>query len=312
MQKLAAVSVDLDEVGCYTAIHGLSLEAHELRFDAVYAQALPRLVSLFEELDLRATFFAIGRDLALEANRERLRALHAQGHEIANHSLHHYYDLTRRSEAVQRAEIEGAAAVIEDVVGVRPVGFRAPGYTVSDSLLRVVQESGALYDSSVFPCPSYYAAKATVMGAMRALGRKSHSVLDHPKVLLAPADPYRISAAAYYRRGEGLWELPIGLTQGVTGRLPFIGTSVITAGVTGARLLAKLAGRRSFVNLELHGIDLADAALDNLGALRPYQPDLRLSQLEKRAALKSAIRTLKADGFRFVTLREAAQHFASA
>jgi peptidoglycan/xylan/chitin deacetylase (PgdA/CDA1 family) len=300
--KLAAVSVDLDEIDCYAAIHGLSLDASR---DAVYTRALPRLVALFDELGIRATFFAIGRDLEGEANQQRLRALHGQGHEIANHSLSHFYDLTRRSRAVQAAEVTGGADVIEAAVGARPVGFRAPGYTVNDGLLEVIAASGASYDSSVFPCPAYYLAKASVIGWMRARGRTSRSVVDHPKVLLAPADPYRIGKH-YQRRGTGLLELPIGVTPTCTGRLPVIGTSVVSAGERGARMLASLLGLRDFVNLELHGIDLADAEQDNLEALVPYQHDLRLTAERKRAALKCALLQLKTQGFRFVTLREAA------
>jgi peptidoglycan/xylan/chitin deacetylase (PgdA/CDA1 family) len=308
MPKLAAVSVDLDEVECYAAIHGLP--RHGLRLDAVYACALPRLEALFAELDVPATFFAIGSDLAAPENQARLRRLHAAGHEIANHSLHHYYDLTRRPRGEQRAEVEGGADAIEQAVGERPRGFRAPGYTMTDELLAVLAEAGVAYDSSVFPCPPYYLAKATIIGAMRLLGRRSRSVVDHPRVLLSPADPYRVGRP-YPRRGAGLLELPIGVTGLASGRLPFIGTSVVGAGVRGAGVLARLAGGRDFVNFELHGLDLADAERDGLRALVPYQHDLRLDYPSKRRALASAITSLKAQGFRFVTLREAARCFAA-
>jgi peptidoglycan/xylan/chitin deacetylase (PgdA/CDA1 family) len=307
MAKLAAVSVDLDEIDCYAAIHGLS--SADLALDAVYARALPRLASLFAELSIPATFFAIGRDLAGAENAARLRELQAAGHEIANHSLNHFYDLTRRSEREQRLEVEGGADAIERAVGVRPVGFRAPGYTVTDALLGVLEAAGKRYDSSVFPCPSYYVAKASVMAMMRVRGRRSASVLDDPRVLLSPADPYRVGVP-YHRRGRGLLELPIGVTGRASGRLPFIGTSVVAAGVRGASLLARLAGTRDFVNLELHGIDLADAQLDRLQALVPYQHDLRLDHGRKRAALASAIQQLKTSGFEFVTLKEAARRLA--
>ncbi|MFT3921452.1 MAG: polysaccharide deacetylase family protein [Myxococcales bacterium] len=308
MSKLAAISVDLDEIDCYAAIHGLT--SGELRMDAIYVRALPRLVGLFDELGVKATFFAIGTSLAKAENAGRLRLLHEAGHEIANHSLSHHYDLTRRSAAVQRREVEGGAEAIERAVGARPVGFRAPGYTMTDGLLRVLDQAGVAYDSSVFPCPSYYALKTSVIGAMRLMGRRSSSLVDDPRVLLAPADPYRI-ADRYYRRGAGLLELPIGVTAGWSGRLPFIGTNVVSAGELGAALLAKLASARPFVNLELHGIDLADAALDGLLPLTRYQPDLRFGHEQKRASLRSALVKLKTLGYRFVTLREAAAAHAA-
>jgi hypothetical protein len=307
--KLAAVSVDLDEIDCYAAIHGLShaREEHGESFHAVYDRALPRLAALFDELEVPATFFAIGRDLARAENRASLRALTGAGHEVGNHSMDHHYDLTRRSRAEMEREVVEGASAIEAAVGERPVGFRAPGYTVNDTLLDVLAKHGALYDSSVFPCPSYYAAKATALAYIRARGRRSHSVLDHPRVLSAPANPYRIGQP-YSRRGTGLIELPIGVTSDASGRLPYIGTSVVMAGERGARLLSLLAASRPLVNLELHGIDLADAQADGLTWLSPHQPDLRRSGAHKELALRAAIAELRARGFTFVTLREAARH----
>ncbi len=309
MVKLASVSVDLDEIDCYAAIHGLT--GLGLNTRAVYERALPRLVALFDELEIRATFFAIGSHLSPE-NGALLRALHEAGHEIGNHSLHHHYDLTRRPRAEQRAEIVGGADAIERAVGERPVGFRAPGYTMTSELLREIADSGAAYDSSVFPCPAYYLAKTAVISWMRLRGRRSSSLISDPRgVLLAPADPYR-TGTPFYRPGAGLLELPIGVTGAFSGRLPFIGTNVASAGEAGARALAHLMRGRPFVNFEWHGIDLSDAALDGLSPLVRYQPDLRLNHQRKRAALRSAVLTLKGLGYRFVTLREAARTFGAA
>lgn len=307
MQKLAALSVDLDEIDNYLAIHGLA--PNLLRSDAqhpIYDRAVPRLRALFRELDVPATFFAIGRDLSRQDNCAALRVLQSDGHEIANHSLNHYYDLTRRERSTQIREVRGGADAIEQAVGARPVGFRAPGYTITDQLFDVLHAEGVQYDSSVFPCPPYYAAKAAAIGAIRLRGRHSRSVIDDPRVLRAPANPYRIGQP-YFRRGKGLVELPIGVTRAVSGRLPYIGTSVVLGGARMAKLLTQLIQSRPFVNLELHGIDLCGAAEDGLGPLVPHQADLRVSLQDKRAALSEAVHTLKASGFTFVTLSDAAR-----
>lgn len=235
-----------------------------------------------------------------------LRAAVAAEHEVANHSKSHLYDLTRRDRDTIRAEIEGGIEAIERATSERPVGFRAPGYTITDEVLDVLSELGVTYDSSVFPCPAYYAAKAVAIGAIRARGRRSHSIVDDPRVLSAPADPYRVGRP-YWSRGDGLIELPIGVTRDLTGRLPYIGTSVVLAGERGARTLTRLVAGRPLVNLELHGIDLADADDDGLGFLRPHQPDLRRSAREKEAALRAAISELRAQGYAFVRLRDAAR-----
>lgn len=303
--RLAAVSVDLDEIGCYSAIHGLE-PPDEDAARAIYRRALPRLARLFAEEGIDATFFVIGADVD-EENGERLRALHAAGHELANHSRSHLYDLTRRSTDTIAAEVAGGVAAIERCCGERPVGFRAPGYTITDRVFDVLSDLGVRYDSSVFPCPAYYGAKAAAIGAIRLRGRRSHSVVDDPRVLASPADPYRVGRP-YWRRGGGLLELPIGVSRGP--RLPYIGTSVVLSGETGAALLTRSIVGRPLVNLELHGIDLADAAADGLGFLAPHQPDLRRTAAAKEAALRRALSTLRAAGYRFVTLREAAEAFA--
>ena len=305
--RLAAVSVDLDEIDCYAAIHGLAPPGHDAR-RAIYRRALPRLRRLFDDLELRATFFAIGRDIDDE-NAPRLRALVDEGHEVANHTQSHLYDLTRREPATIRDEIGRGADVIERATGVRPVGFRAPGYTITDPVFDVLDELGVAYDSSVFPCPGYYAAKLAAIQAIRLRGRRSHSVIDDPRVLRAPADPYR-AGRPYWRRGTGVVELPIGVSRGP--RFPYIGTSVVLSGERGARALTRSIVGRPLVNLELHGIDLADAEADGLEFLAPHQVDLRRSAEKKEAALRAALSALTEAGYRFVTLREAAGNFGSA
>ena len=56
------LSVDLDDVGCYHAIHGLPPPGPEVA-GAVLERCLPRFLEVLEELGSRATFFVVGRDL---------------------------------------------------------------------------------------------------------------------------------------------------------------------------------------------------------------------------------------------------------
>lgn len=306
--KLAALSVDLDEIDCYASIHGLD-SLGEVR--AIYRRALPRFEALFDELDVPATFFVIGRDVDGE-NAERLRRLQAAGHELGNHTYDHLYDLTRRDRARIAEEIDRGAEAIEAAVGQGPLGFRAPGYTINDTVFEVLEERGYLYDSSVFPCPPYYGAKAAAIGlygarARLGRGRASSSVVDDPRVLSAPADPYR-RGRPYWKAGSGMVELPIGVTR--MFRLPYIGTTVALASPTGADLLTRQMLGRPLINLELHGIDLADADEDGLQELRAHQPDLRRDAEHKAENVRRAVRVLRNAGYEMVTLAEAARRAA--
>jgi hypothetical protein len=302
--RLASVSVDLDEIPNYFEIHGLPPPTGP-EAALVYDVALARLESLASAASLPLTLFTIGSDLARAEARVGLRDAAAHGHEIANHSLDHRYDLVRLGRDEIAHQIEESARVIGEATGHAPVGFRAPGYTISDEVFEVLAELGVAYDSSVFPCPAYYAAKTAAITAIAARGRKSRSIVDTPKVLLAPTRPYRIGQP-YWHRGTGLLEIPVQVTRIL--RLPFIGTSVTLAGPSRARTLAKMCVGEPLVNLELHGIDVLDAA-DGLEALRPHQVDVRVAHAKKLEALFAAIEALRAADYTFVTMAEAAQAF---
>jgi peptidoglycan-N-acetylglucosamine deacetylase len=299
--RLCAVSVDLDEIPNYYAIHGM--ETPKTVASAVYDVALDRLFDLSRDARVPLTLFAIGRDLDRPEAAARLRDANALGHEIANHSLDHWYDLTRRPREEIRAQILGGIRAIERAVGVTPVGFRAPGYTITDTVFEILQELGVQYDSSVFPCPSYWAPKALAIGMYALRGKTSSSVVDNPSVLLAPTSPYLVGKP-YWKRGQGILELPIQVTRGL--RLPFIGTSVTLAGPERASWLAKMCVGEPLINLELHGMDVLEAN-DGLQALRPHQIDLRVSLADKLASLHAVIDVLRAKGYAFVTMREAAR-----
>jgi hypothetical protein len=302
--RLASISVDLDEIPNYFEIHGLG-EPDTSSATVVYDVALGRLLALASAERFPLTLFAIGRDVAREAARRGLRAAERNGHEIANHSLDHRYDFVRLGRDAIAAQIEGGARAIADAVGSKPVGFRAPGYTITDQVFDVLSDLGVAYDASVFPCPAYFAAKAVAIGGIALRGRTSRSIVDNPKVLLAPTRPYRVGRP-YWTRGEGLLEIPVQVTRGL--RAPFFGTSVTVAGPIGARLLARMCVGEPLVNLELHGIDVLDTA-DGLEALRPHQHDVRIPHRRKIDALVAVVNVLRDAGYTFVTMREAADSF---
>lgn len=303
---LCAISVDLDEIPNYFAIHGLAPPAGK-GATLVYDLALDRLDAFARAANVPLTLFAIGSDLSRAESAARLRRMADRGHEMANHSEDHRYDLTRLSRDAIARQIEGGARSIELATGRRPTGFRAPGYTITDVVFDVLAEQGAAYDSSVFPCPPYYLAKAAALSAIRLRGRRSHSVLDTPRVLAAPTRPYRVGRP-YWTRGSGVLELPVQVTRGP--RLPFIGTTVTLAGPARARWLTRLVAGVPLVNLELHGMDVLDAD-DGFPELVEHQPDARVPHGRKLEALAAVVDVLRERGYSFVRLDEAALAFAN-
>jgi len=271
-----SVSVDLDGLGCYAAIHGLSLRLDERAQRAVPEIAVQRFCELFEALGVRATFFVIGRDAGIAP--ARLRAAASAGHEIGSHSFAHDYALSRRTREEIAQDLALAERAIEDACGSRPRGFRAPGYTLSPELLDAVRERAYAYDSSLLPSPPYYAAKAAALAVYALRGRRSESILGGLRQLFAPRGPHR-------RRG--VRELPVATLPGL--RAPVIGTTVLPF-----PWLARRAFAGGHLNLELHGIDALDAT-DVPREIAAAQPGLRLRATEKLRRLRELLKTLPGD-----------------
>ena len=307
-----AVSIDLDPIPCYYRIHGLGAPPPELR-DVVLRRAVPRLAEIFARHGVPATWFVVGEDLdpavvgeeSAAAVRDLLAARHAAGDELGNHSLTHPYDLARRGPADVAREIGGCDERLRAITGRPIMGFRAPGYDLSVTMLAELARRGYAYDSSIFPAPGYYAAKATVMAGLRALGRDSGAVMTDPRALLAPTDPYRPAMKAPWRRGQApLVELPIAVTPWT--RVPAFGTSLLIAPAWMRDGMLRAMRKRPLFNLELHGIDLIDAERDGIpGELVARQPDLRVPLDAKAAALDAILARLTGER-EAVTLREAA------
>ncbi len=311
MTPRCAVSIDLDAVPCYYRIHGLGTPPPELEH-VILERALPRAAQLFADRGIHvtpgssvATPSRCWRRCPIAAAERRPPRGAARARGLGNHSYSHPYELARLSPDVVEAEIAGGDRVLRAITGRATRGFRAPGYDVSPAMLDALAKRGYHYDSSVFPAPGYYAAKAVVMAGLAVLRRPSGAVMTNPRLLAAPSEPYRPAMAAPWKRGQApLVELPIAVTPWT--RIPAIGTSLIVAPARLRRHVVAAMARRPFFNFELHGIDFADAEQDGIpGELVARQPDLRLPIAEKLARLGAILDEL-ADSREMVTLQDIA------
>lgn len=110
-----------------------------------------RLLDLFDEFGVRATFFVLG--WVAERQPALVREIVRRGHEVASHGYGHQlvYDLT--PEAF-RADVRRAKQVLEDAAGQAVAGYRAPSYSITARsmwALDVLIDEGYRYDSSIFP-----------------------------------------------------------------------------------------------------------------------------------------------------------------
>lgn len=148
MKPLASLSLDLDNQWSYMKTHG---DAEWESYPSYIDVLVPRVLELLAARDQRITFFVVGEDASRPENREGLRALTEARHEVGNHSFRHEPWLHLYSEAELDTELARAEDAIEVATGVRPDGFRGPGYSLSATTLRVLVRRGYRYDASTLP-----------------------------------------------------------------------------------------------------------------------------------------------------------------
>jgi len=147
-RPLASLSLDLDNKWSYMKTHG---DAGWDQYPSYLDLVVPRFLKMLDDRQTKMTVFIVGKDASLEKNRDALASIAGAGHEIGNHSFHHepwlhLYSLPQIDEELARTE-----EAIEDVCGVRPVGFRGPGFSLSPDVLTVLKRRGYEYDCSTFP-----------------------------------------------------------------------------------------------------------------------------------------------------------------
>jgi peptidoglycan-N-acetylglucosamine deacetylase len=110
------------------------------------AVGVQRLLPLLAQFDIRATFFTPGHTaLAFPG---LTRALVAAGHEIAHHGWVHERAAGQERDEERRILVRGCDA-LASVCGVRPLGYRSPGWDVSPNTIELLLELGFEYESNL-------------------------------------------------------------------------------------------------------------------------------------------------------------------
>ena len=110
-----------------------------------------RLLDLFEEAEVTATFFVLG--WVGERFPRLVTEIHRRGHEVSSHGFSHrlIYEQTQREF---KRETVRSKSLLEDLIGAPVLGYRAASYSItSRSLwaLDMIAEAGFRYDSSIVP-----------------------------------------------------------------------------------------------------------------------------------------------------------------
>jgi peptidoglycan/xylan/chitin deacetylase (PgdA/CDA1 family) len=105
-----------------------------------------RILELLDRESVPATFFVPGH--TIDAYPDACREIHARGHEIAHHGYLHERPVDL-SPPQERRVLERGIDVIEQLTGSPPVGYRAPGWELSDHTVELLLEHGFEYESSM-------------------------------------------------------------------------------------------------------------------------------------------------------------------
>ncbi len=147
-QNYASLSLDLDNKWSYLKTLGdKRWESFPSYFDIV----VPRILEYLDKKSLKISFFIVGKDAEIVDNQKYLKMIVDAGHEIGSHSYMHDPWLQTYNKNELLRDLSLADQCIQQSVGVKPIGFRGPGFSFSEDTLHVLDELGYKYDASVFP-----------------------------------------------------------------------------------------------------------------------------------------------------------------
>lgn len=182
------ITIDLEEW-----FHGLEPDISQWpKFERRSDISVRRLLRLFREYDIKATFFVLG-DVAVHFPK-LVEDIAEAGHEIGTHGMYHQF-IYKQSRREFHFDLRRSIEILQPLAG-RPIkSYRAPYFSITkDSLwaLETLQDEGIVYDSSIFPVhnPRY-----GIPGSARL--------------------PYQIS--------PGLWEFPVSTLPTFLGNIPIGG-----------------------------------------------------------------------------------------
>ena len=110
-----------------------------------------RLLDIFDEADIKGTFFILG--WVAERNESLVREIAGRGHEVASHGYSHQL-VYNQTPADFREETIRSKELLEDIAQVPVRGYRAASYSITRKslwALDILANAGFLYDSSIFP-----------------------------------------------------------------------------------------------------------------------------------------------------------------
>jgi len=273
------IHIDVDSPLKLLDFYKISYVKYELcELESFYETFINRALEFFEKYNIKVSFFMVGNELETSEKIKKLvLKTHELGHEIENHSYSHPFGFATLSNEEITKEITECSDIIYGITGEKPVGFRAPGYSIDTNVINILKNCGFKYDSSGF---------WSVMNPVLEYGHKFlfknglknegfgyvTSKISH--------EPYPIDISDWLKKdlsSKEFLELPLPRTKLIG--LPFYNNINLWALKLYSYMISKFIKRKQMVYL-FHAIEFIDLS-DNVPAELNIHPNLKMPLRKK-------------------------------
>ena len=146
-----AMTIDVEDYFQVSAFsHTISPDQWS-RHDCRVEQNMARILELFSQHDVKATFFTLG--WIAQRYPDLVKQIVAEGHELASHGRNHVrvFDQTPKEFG---EDIAATKKLLEDIAGIEVKGYRAASFSIDERNLwayECLAKAGYRYSSSIYP-----------------------------------------------------------------------------------------------------------------------------------------------------------------
>lgn len=150
-QRINAMTVDVEDYFQVSAFDGVIDKKDWDSISLRVGDNTGRLLDLFAEHNVKSTFFTLG--WVAKRCPDVIKRIVAEGHELASHGLAHQR-VTTMNEQQFIQDVTESKNILEDISGVKIVGYRAPSFSINDTntwVYPILVDLGFKYSSSTYP-----------------------------------------------------------------------------------------------------------------------------------------------------------------
>lgn len=302
-QLYAAISSDIDTLQSIYKGKG-NRRSEGYTFEELTI-GLENFSHFLESYNIKATLFIVGQDLTRQQGVSDIKTMLDSGHEIGNHTMTHAQGFRLLSQEEKTREIQEMDHLAKEKLGIKPIGFRSPGWNISNDVFKLLYENGYHYDSSVFPTYLMPLLKFLHWRTMSNRNRLDRTTMGHLHYMFAKTRPYSIMQTD---RSDFI-EFPISVMPVL--RLPFFATFLVGTGLNLFKFTYRMLRLFNMpVQFMFHLSDFVDYNTPSLSEQVPsensgqYVPlALRMPLSKKLDLFHRAIDTI-AEDYQFITLRD--------